>query len=144
MRRLHALAEPLPDGRARRRIEGRQLANPRGERGHVFSREALGGVDERVEDGVRGEHRHTACRSLVHDLVGSARAHVVHEPVVGREEQRHLRPRHGAAQRDAALQLELSHKLREVGPMCALLVREGRPVHVQADAAARLRDGLDE
>ena len=105
---LDALSQPLPEGIALGGGQRRERADPVGELAGVVAAEDLRGVEQGVEDRVGGEHRHTCCRGLVDDLVRSARAHVVDERVVAREQARDLGPRHRAPQVHAPVERELA------------------------------------
>ena len=131
---LDALAQTLAERLPLRGRQGRERADPVGELAGVVAAEALRGVEQRVEDRVGGEHRHTCCRGLVDDLVGRARAHVVHERVVAREQRRDLGPRHRAPEVHASFERELVREPLELRAVPLLLGGERRPVDVQPHA----------
>ena len=111
------LTEPLPDLDALGGVESREPTDPSGELGRVVTGEALVGIEQRVEDRVRGEHRHTACRSLVHHFVGGARTHVVDERIVRGQKLRHVRAPDGVAERDPLNEAEVANERAEYHAM---------------------------
>ena len=130
----------LPSAARSVRAQRGERADPVGELSGILAGEELRRIEQRVEDRVRSEHGHAACRGLVDDLVRSARAHVVHERVVGREERRDLRARNGVSEGHAPVERELGGQPLEVVAVFALLGREHGAVNFEPHAFA---DGCD-
>ena len=99
--------------------------------------------EERVEGGVRGDHRQTGRGRLVDDLVRRPFAHVVDERVHLGVQAGHGVVRRRAADVDPVEQAELDHEPLERHLVEPLLLRDRRAVHAEADPLDLLDGAYD-